>query len=88
MRNVVPAIRAQEEKYVLMLWAVLLVPAQLIRQKMLELAIVCIYLENLRTKLCLKVIWIKNMPSFISPTKCQCSFWLKFKQYSQAMSYS
>lgn len=56
MRNVVPVIRAQEEKYVLMLWAVPLVPAQLIRQKMLELAIVCIFLENLRTKVCLKVI--------------------------------
>ena len=66
MRNVVPVIRAQEEKYVLMLWTVPLVPAQLIRQKMLELAIVCIFLENLRTKVCLKVIWIKNMPSFIS----------------------
>ena len=56
MRNVVPVIRAQEEKYVLMLWAVPLVLAQLIRQKMLELAIVCICLENLRTKVCLKVI--------------------------------
>ena len=54
MRNAATVIRVQEERYVSMLWAVPLALARLIRQKILELAMVCVSLEGY--KVCLKVI--------------------------------